>query len=180
MLILSTFFEGRDLFQIPRSFSGGVGTTNSNDRSWQVNYRALVWALVVSSQCKSVVSLSSTGTLHPASRMARLVGINPEIIQATSDHHPPEIDTNKWWELTKNPAKVYSFFEGKEHYNNLHTNHCEVEFRQDPIETYYSRILFLVFQAVSLWGMGVCILYIFIHIYRERGNSQHWICHGRW
>eukprot|EP00438_Fugacium_kawagutii_P019137 Skav224294 [mRNA] locus=scaffold2121:3207:11971:+ [translate_table: standard] len=32
----------------------------------QVNYRALVWALVVSSQCSAVVSLSSTGTLDPA------------------------------------------------------------------------------------------------------------------
>ncbi|CAK9013749.1 Probable S-methyl-5'-thioinosine phosphorylase (5'-methylthioinosine phosphorylase) (MTI phosphorylase) (MTIP), partial [Durusdinium trenchii] len=31
----------------------------------EVNYRALVWALVVESQCQAVVSLSSTGTLHP-------------------------------------------------------------------------------------------------------------------
>lgn len=31
----------------------------------QVNYQALVWALVVCSKCTAVVSLSSTGTLHP-------------------------------------------------------------------------------------------------------------------
>lgn len=31
----------------------------------EVNYRALIWALVAESGCKAIVALSSTGTLHP-------------------------------------------------------------------------------------------------------------------
>ena len=44
----------------------GKAPTVAPKVAWfEVNYRALIWALVVTSQCSAVVSLSSTGTLHP-------------------------------------------------------------------------------------------------------------------
>ena len=59
----------------------------------------------------------------------------------------PEIDTKQMVGVDKNPWQkyvkkmMYSYFKGKEHSYNLHTNHCEAVFRQDPI----------------VYGVGRCI-----------------------
>ena len=114
----------RDLFQIPCDhFSGGVQRFFLLGK---VNYRALVWALVVSSQCKSVVSLSSTGTLHPAPQMA--VGWGSTLRLSKLQWSSPlrliqtnvGVDKNPWQKCVK--YIIYAFFEGKEHQYNLHTS----------------------------------------------------------
>lgn len=73
---------------------------------WQVNYPALVWALVVSSQCKSVVSLSSTGTLHPAPRHGGWLGSTLRLLSLQPITPLRLMQANVG--VDKNPAKVCS------------------------------------------------------------------------
>lgn len=86
----------------------------------EVNYRALVWALVVSSQCSAVVSLSSTGTLHPDD-------IPVGSMLAAEDYYMVTPSAMTFW----GHPKIGSFQAPEEGVGRIHYSPADPEMRKD-------------------------------------------------